>query len=138
MLWPTLVLSHQPEASTPVSRPLLNFSANPGKPVVLHQGHESRLFIRYGTELDPDRFHATLNGSDVTTYFTPEPRTAEAMRLPYKSGTNSLEFEVGRLPRPDLPKGTLFDSEVHRLEVILQEGSVARPMFSGNAVPVNR
>lgn len=90
--------------------------------------------IHYGSELDPDRFHATLNGQDVTACFHPGPRESESMRqLPFVPGSNRLEFDVWRLPRRDLPKGGVLDNEIHRLEIIVEEKPAIRPVTLSGA-----
>lgn len=102
------------------STPLLRLSGQPGKPVTIEQGREGMLQVQYGQELDPDRFHVTLNGKDITALLHPEPGSVESFdKLPFVLGSNQLEFEVGRVPRRDLPPGAVNDGEIHQLEVIV-------------------
>lgn len=62
------------------------------------------LMIFYGKTIDPSTFMATLNGTDVTSLFTPTPGGMNPVSLPLTSGRNVLLVSVrgsngARMPR---------------------------------------
>jgi len=57
------------------------------------------IVIFYSPVVMPGTFSATLNGSNVTSMFHPQPGTSEAVAVPLQAGRNLLDLQIqGSLP----------------------------------------
>lgn len=55
--------------------------------------------IFYSNAVTPTSFSATLNGTDVSSSFHPQPGTSEAVSIPLQAGRNLLDLQIdGNLP----------------------------------------
>lgn len=104
--------------SPPVHESLVRFpQVKPGGEFVVTQGIERPLVVRYGRDVAPATFRATLNGESVTKLFSPSNTAkSDSVRLPIKPGQNVLRIEVNSLTATRDPKSALLPQE-HLLSI---------------------